>query len=142
MAWYLVFHIVGLVVWMGALLDLTRILGYHVKEEFNVQQRLSAIEFRIFFFVATPGLVITAIFGILLFFAGGGFANYFGSQGWFHAKLTLVIFLFAVHVLMGRNILKLKAQPQNLKPTRYKILHGTAALALVLIVILVFIKPF
>lgn len=142
MAWALTFHLLGLIVWMGALLDLTRILGYHVKEELAVQARLSAMEFRMFFFVATPGLAITLIFGIILFFLGGGVSQYLVGKGWFHAKLTLLIGLFVIHFFIGKQILKLRATPQKISPKRFKALHGIAALMMVLILILVMVKPF
>lgn len=142
MAWYLVFHVLGLVVWMGALLDLTRILGYHVKEDLNVQERLSFMEFRIFFFVSTPGLIITLIFGILMFFEAGGTAQYFQHNLWFHVKLGLVLLLFAIHFFVGKQVLKLKAQPQKIKPAKFKALHGITALTMTIIIILVFVKPF
>lgn len=142
MAWYLAFHIIGLIVWLGALLDLTRILGYHVKEDISVQKRLSWMEFRMFFFVSTPGLIVSAVFGVLIFLKGGGVATYLKGSGWFHAKLTCVLVLIGIHFWIGKKILKLRAKPQNTKPTPYKILHGIAALAVVITVILVFLKPF
>jgi protoporphyrinogen IX oxidase len=142
MAWLLTFHILGFIVWLGALLDLTRILGYHVKEELQVQARLSAMEFRMFFFVATPGLAITLIFGTLLFFTGGGVSQYLVGHGWFHAKLTLVIVLFVIHYFVGKEILKLRAAPKQTSPVRFKILHGVAALVMIFILILVMVKPF
>ncbi len=142
MAWALTFHLLGLIVWLGSLLDLTRILGYHVKEELNVQARLSAMEFRMFFFVATPGLVITLICGIILFFIGGGVSQYLVGHGWFHAKLTLILGLLGIHFFIGKQILKLRATPQKISPGRFKAMHGIAALMLVFILILVMVKPF
>lgn len=143
MAWFLTFHLLGLIVWMGALLDLTRILGYHVSEEIPVQTRLSFMEFRIFFFVATPGLIVTLLFGTLLFFHGGGIDYYLkGATVWFHAKLSLVIFLLGIHTVMGKHILKLRSHPQKMKPAKFKALHGVTALTLILILILVLVKPF
>ena len=142
MAWIKVFHIVGMVVWLGALLDLTRLLGYHVKEEIEVQKRMSWMEFRLFFFVATPGLAVTWILGLSAFFTGGGVAGYLQGAGWFHAKLTLVVLLTAIHAFMGKQILALRANPGKQNPAKFKALHGITALSMILVIILVVVRPF
>ncbi|MCP5464092.1 MAG: CopD family protein [Deltaproteobacteria bacterium] len=143
MRWFLAFHIVFFIIWAGALLDLTRILGYHVKEELPVQQRLSAMEFRMFWFVATPGMVVTILMGLFAFFSGGGVQTYFGSGAlWFHIKITFVLLLISVHFLLGKNIMKLRAQPEKLAPGRFKALHGLTGVFLIAIIIMVMVRPF
>src|SRR5688500_4204910 len=109
MAWYLIFHILGFILWMGGLLDMTRILGYHVKEENSVQQRLSWMERRMFFFVATPGMFITLAMGVMLFFSQGGFQGYLLTSAWFHIKICMVLLLIGVHFLVAKQILSLQA---------------------------------
>jgi putative membrane protein len=143
MVYFLVFHIVAFIIWMGALLDLTRILGYHVAEELSVQARLSRMEFRIFFFVATPGMVLTLLMGLGLFISGGGVEQYLtGGTQWFHAKLTLVLGLLGVHYFVGQKILALRAKPEKISPKAFKALHGIAALLLIGVVVLVKTKSF
>ena len=143
MKWYLVFHIVGFVIWVGTLLDLTRILGYHVKEEIAVQERLSRMEFRMYWFVATIGLALTVIFGLLLFFSNGGFATYVtGPFKWFVAKFCFVLSLVVIHILFGRYLMELKANPRKMNPARFKILHGLTGLIFISILIMVLVKPF
>lgn len=143
MNWYKVFHILGLLFWIGGLLDLTRILGYHVKEELAVQERLSRMEFRMFWFVCTPGMVLSALMGTLMFFGGGGIDVYFGGHGaWFHVKALLVVFLLAIHAITGKFIMDLKARPENISPARFKAIHGITGLFVTAIVILAIVKPF
>lgn len=142
MQWYLVFHVVGFVIWVGSLLDLTRILGYHVKEEIAVQERLSRIEFRMFWFVSTIGLALTVIFGLLCFMSGGGVAEYFqNGTKWFHIKATLVILLVVIHFLFGRFLMDLRANPRLMKPVKFKVLHGLTGLIFILILIMVLVRP-
>lgn len=142
MLWYKVFHFLGLIVWIGGLLDLTRILGYHVKEDEVVQKRLSWMEHRMFFFVSTPGLIIALVFGLLLFMAGGGPLQYFKGSGWFHAKSTLILILFFIHFFVGKKILAFKEDHSQKNPAVFKALHGVAALCVTLSIILAVVKPF
>ena len=142
MKWYLVFHIIGFIFWAGGLLDISRILGYHVKEEIAVQKRLSWMEFRMFWFVSTPGLIVTWAMGLALFLTGGGVDVYLKGAGWFHGKLTAVLVLTIIHFLIGRSVMQLRAEPKISNPAKFKALHGIAGLCVVAIVILVMIKPF
>jgi putative membrane protein len=141
MVWFLSFHIIGFILWMGGLLDMTRILGYHVKEQIPVQERLSWMEKRMFFFVATPGMAITIIFGVCLFFAQGGFHGYLPPSIWFHIKMSLVLILIGIHFFIAKQILFLRDNPQNMSPVRFKAIHGITGLALIAIVLLVIGKP-
>jgi len=143
MAWYLVFHILGVIIWIGGLMDLTRLVGYHVKEEVFVQARLSNMEFRMYWFVATPGMVLAVVMGIFLFFKGGGVPVYFGGpSSWFIMKFLLAMGLILIHFVFGRFLMDLKMQPRQMNPARFKILHGLTGLMVVGIIIMVFVKPF
>lgn len=143
MAWYLTFHIVGLILWLGALLDLTRILGYHVKEDLPVQERLSWMEFRIYWFVATPGMILAVVMGLLMFFNGGGVANYFsGNSSWFLVKFILAMVLILIHFIFGKMLMQQRAEPRITSPARFKALHGITGLIFILIVIMAVVKPF
>ena len=143
MAWFLVFHIVGLILWLGGLLDLTRILGYHVKEDIPVQERLSWMEFRMYWFVATPGMILSVVMGLLLFFKGGGVDIYFGGGfQWFIIKFVLALILIVIHFYFGKMLMALKAHPRIMSPARFKAIHGVIGLLFIFIVILAVVKPF
>lgn len=143
MAWYLVFHIVGFILWLGGLLDLTRILGYHVKEDLVVQQRLSWMEFRMYWFVATPGMILAVVAGLILFFMGGGTAIYFGGRSsWFLVKFGLALGLIVIHFICGRQIMDLRARPRFTSAVPFKVLHGLTGLVFIFVVILAVVKPF
>lgn len=142
MDWYRVFHIIGFIFWVGGLLDISRILGYHVKEEINVQERLSWMEFRMFWFVSTPGLIVTYAMGILLFFSGGGVPVYLKGAGWFHAKLTAIVVLTIIHFIIGKSLMNLREEPKQCSPAKFKAMHGIAGLCVTAIVILVILRPF
>ncbi|MCA8938320.1 MAG: hypothetical protein KDB07_00805 [Planctomycetes bacterium] len=70
-------------VYLGSLLNLSRILGYHAKEEREVRIRLSRMEKRMYFAVNLPGLLIMLTFGLLMLLGigrsggkGEGILNY------------------------------------------------------------------
>ncbi len=142
MAWFKVFHLVGIILWIGALMDLTRMLGYHVKKPRIAWPAISEIERRIFFGASVAGLTLTLAMGVCLLIYGGGPAYYF-SQPYFHAKLTGVAALIAIQFLTFRAIRRVARAPEaeTVAAWPFKLLHGLAGLFLLLILIMIFTKP-
>ena len=100
MAWVRAFHLVGIVLWFGALLQVTRLLKTRARSPESTWETLHAIERRTQLFVGFPGLFLTVLTGLtLLFHHPEGTAN-FMKHGWFHAKLTAVIIAIVVDVLV------------------------------------------
>lgn len=149
--WFLAFHLIGLFIYVGGLLNLSRLLGYHVKEEAAVRERLSWMEKRMYFFVTLPGLAIALTFGVLMIIGVGsrspdaGMAYYMDADAFwgatFHAKFLLIAILIGLDVYMGSQIMKLAKGGEPPKPTKFKILHGLIALTLIAIVILMKGQP-
>ncbi|MFN4038238.1 MAG: CopD family protein [Erythrobacter sp.] len=87
--------------------------------------------------ILTPSLIIVWVLGLTLAYAGGHFAS-----GWFHAKLTLVLLLSGFH---GWLVAKSKAMARGERPLTEKTLRMVGevpGLVLVLVVVLVYLKPF
>jgi|GEM_PF-815441 len=157
--WFLAFHLIGLFIYIGGLLNLSRLLGYHVKEEAAVRERLSWMEKRMYFFVTLPGLVIAVVFGLLMLYGVGsgsdlGVAHYLKPRvqagdveipsywyATFHAKFLLITILVCLDIYMGREIVKLGKGGEPPKAKKFKILHGLMALTIISIVILVKAGP-
>lgn len=137
-AWWLVFHVVGIVLWLGGLLFLSRMLGIHATEARDVQVRLSWMEFRLYHFVTLPGLVITLITGLGMLALEPMLLQ---GQSWLHAKLTVVAALIGVDQILRVKLLALRAQPALTSPKPFKILHGLIGLALIASVILAIVRP-
>ncbi|MBP1806625.1 CopD family protein [Rubellimicrobium aerolatum] len=89
-------HLVAMVLWMSPMIAVPVILmrhGPHVPKP-DVVDRLRAA----FRGLATPGLVLTWLFGIANAVQGGWF-----TEGWLHAKLVFVLALSALHgIALGR----------------------------------------
>src|SRR5258706_15988343 len=86
-SWLLAFHLLGVVLWMGGLLTLSRVLGYHAREAPSVRPRYTWLEGRLNQLVSIPGAAITIGFGAWLAAIYGG--AWFRVAGWLHYKLAL-----------------------------------------------------
>ena len=64
------------------------------------------------------------------------------SQGWFHAKLLLVIVLSGYHGWMAGYAKKLARGERPLEGRKLRLLNEVPGIAVALIVVLVIVKPF
>ncbi len=138
-AWALVFHILGIVVWMAGLLMVTQILAAHTRETAaEAREALARVERKLLKGVSIPGAAITLL-------AGGAvlvFQRDYIRQGWLHAKLFLVAILIGLHLVVHMRATAFQGGRIELKRGECTALHGAIALVLIGIVILVMIKPF
>ena len=134
------FHLLGVVLWMGGLLTLTRILGYHARELPSVRPRLSWIEGRLDTLVAMPGALLVAGTGLAQVLLDG--RAYFAGASWLHWKLGLVAIVAALHFVVTRRRRALAAGPADAKVPRalFAAVHGTIGLLLIAILILALVK--
>lgn len=141
MKWLLALHLLGVVLWTGGLLNLTRILGYHARESPSVRPRYSWLEGRLDFLVTVPGAVITVATGIAQAWADG--AVYFRAATWLHVKLALVAIVAMMHVFVSRRHRALARGPTDVVMKRgpYAAVHGTLGLIVIAILFLAVYKP-
>jgi protoporphyrinogen IX oxidase len=138
-AWALVFHIFGVVFWIGGLLIVTKVLATHTGEESPEARRvLERLEMKILNGVAHPGAAITILAGIAVVVIQPAFIH----QAWLHAKLTLVAILIGLDFVVYWRTKGFHAGKVALKRRECMILHGTISLVFLGILILVMIKPF
>jgi putative membrane protein len=138
-AWILVFHIIGLVFWLGSLLIVTRVLAMHA-EETSVEARaaLSRLESRLFKGFAHPGAALMVITGTMLVNQLPGDLR----QPWLHAKLLLVVVLIALDLRIYFRSKAFQAGKIQLTRGECMAMHGIIALVFLGILILVLTKPF
>jgi putative membrane protein len=84
-----------------------------------------------------PSLVVVWLFGLSLAATTGAFA-----QGWFHAKLALVLALTAYHVWLAGYAGALAHGERKLTGRRLRMLNEVPGIAAALIVVLAIVKPF
>ncbi|MEQ5788135.1 CopD family protein [Erythrobacter sp. NFXS35] len=87
--------------------------------------------------ILTPSLIIVWVLGLAMAWSGGWF-----SDGWLHAKLTLVLVLTGYHGWLVAQTKKMARGERPLTEGRLRMIGEVPGLLLVLIVALVYLKPF
>ena len=147
MLWIKSLHLIFVVAWFAGLFYLPRLFVYHVEllnadgspRDEEGHRRFCTMENRLYRFTSLNMLLAT-VFGVWLLvdYAWAAFA----SQGWLHAKLTLVFFLIGFHHMLGA-MRKRFARAENKRSARYyRILNEVPTVFLFIITILVIVKPF
>ncbi len=132
-------HVIFMAFWLAGLFMLPRQMIYmldHVAGS-EGEAKWATRSGKLRKIILTPSLIIVWVLGLSLAYAGGHFAS-----GWFHAKLTLVLALSGFH---GWLVAKSKAMARGERPLTEKTLRMVGevpGLLLVLIVVLVYLKPF
>jgi putative membrane protein len=140
MLWLKAFHIVAVVTWFAALFYLPRLFVYHAMAEDQVSKdRFKIMERKLYRGIMTPSMIVVVALGIWMITLNSG---YYLSQGWMHAKLTLVAILVVYHFMCG-SLLKKFAQDINDKGhVFYRWFNEVPVLFLIAIIILVVVRPF
>jgi len=89
----LAFHVIAVLSWMAMLFYLPRLFVYHQehseKKEFVEVVKIQ--ESKIYKIIGAPAMWATIVSGVLMVFANPELLK----QGWFHAKLLVLVFLIA-----------------------------------------------
>ena len=137
--WLKAGHVIFVIFWMAGLFMLPRYYIYHQEAEPGSAEadRWLDREAKLRKIILTPSAVVVWVLGLSLALATGAF-----SQGWFHAKLLLVVLLTGYHGYMVAYGRKLARGQQPLSGKRLRLLNEVPGLAAALIVVLVVVKPF
>jgi protoporphyrinogen IX oxidase len=139
MLWVKSLHIISVIAWMAALLYLPRLLVYHSEStpRSEKSETFKVMERKLLWMIATPAMIATWVFGLWMAWLIGAW-----SDGWFHAKLLLVVLLSAYHGFAARWVSDF-ANDRNTHSMRfYRMVNELPALLMIGIVILVVVKPF
>ena len=138
-AWTLVFHIVGLVFWLGSLLVVTQILALHTEEPSpETRETLGRLESKLLKGLAHPGAAIMVITGFLLVSENPTYLR----ETWLHAKLLLVVTLIVLDLRLTFRARAFREGKIEISRRECMVLHGAISLVFLIILILVLIKPF
>ena len=140
---YLLFkslHLIAVISWMAGLLYLPRIFVYHVKNknEENTSNVFKVMEKKLFFYIITPAMVLSWLFGLLLLGSIG--FDQLGSK-WLQIKLILIIILTVCHFFLGICLKRFNLDKNTYSSKFYRILNEVPTLLLILIVFMVIFKP-
>jgi putative membrane protein len=140
MTWTLVFHILGIVFWLGSLLVVTHVLACDAESESpDVHQALNRLEGKLFKGIAHPGAIITVISGAILISTN---PQFYVHAAWLHAKLFLVVILIVLDAVTYIRARAFHAGKITLRRKECMMLHGSIALVFIGILIMVLIRPF
>ncbi|MGH9326745.1 MAG: CopD family protein [Terriglobia bacterium] len=135
--WAILFHVVGLVFWIGGLLVTTAMLGQHTQEaSAEAWTALGLAEMRMLKGMANPGAILTILTGILLVYTR---PSYYLHATWFQAKIILVICLIVLHAITYVRTSRFLRGRLWVPRRNWMILHG--AISLVFFGILVCVLP-
>jgi putative membrane protein len=132
-------HIIFVIFWMAGLFMMPRFFVYHQECAVGSDEDRKWIERegRLRKIILNPSLIITWVLGLLLAYNIGAF-----SDGWFHAKLLVVLLLSGYHGWMIGYGKKLARGERTMTDKALRLTNEVPGITAAIIVILVIIKPF
>ncbi len=140
---YLLFkslHLIAVISWMAGLLYLPRIFVYHSENNDKplVTEIFKVMEKKLFFYIMSPAMVLSWIFGLILIHEIG-FQQL--GQKWMILKLIFVISLTLYHFYLGRVLGQFKLDKNKRSSKYYRFINEIPTLLLILIIFIVIFKP-
>ncbi len=137
--WLKAGHVIFVIFWMAGLFMLPRFFVYHQEAVPDSPENARWVEreAKLLRIILWPSLIVVWLLGLTLAVSTGAF-----QQGWFHAKLALVLALSAYHVWLAGYAAALARGERRLTGKRLRLLNEVPGIAAALIVILVVVRPF
>jgi protoporphyrinogen IX oxidase len=135
-------HIIAVIAWMAGMLYLPRLFVYHADAAPGTQlsETLKVMETRLLRAIINPAMAATWILGLLLVFAFN--VVDIRTDGWLHAKLTLVLIMSGLHGVFSRWRKDFAADRNQRTARFYRIANEVPTVLMIAIVLLVVVKPF
>jgi len=138
MAFVKLLHVLFVFIWVGNLLALTRLLGYHNKLDDAAQLQMGKIYRRMHLFVGLPCLALAFLFGSVLILQ----IDQEKGLSWFILKLIFASGLILCEFICGHFISLLTDKTDHSRGVKYKVLHGVCGLLLIGVLTSIYIlKP-
>ena len=137
--WLTAGHVIFMVFWLAGLFMLPRQCIYMLdaepgsEEEAKWAPRMGLLRK----IILSPSLIVVWVLGLTQAWALELF-----TQGWLHAKITLVVLLSGYHGWLVGQTKKMARGERPLTERKLRMIGEIPGLLLVLIVVLVYIKPF
>ena len=140
---YLLFkslHLIAVISWMAGLLYLPRIFVYHAENnsEIKISEIFKVMEKKLFYYIMTPAMILSWLFGILLIHEIG-FQQL--GQIWMILKLVFVVILTIYHFYLGRLLKQFKFDLNKHSHKFYRLINEIPTILLILIIFVVVFKP-
>jgi len=143
MNYYLLFkslHLISAISWMAGLLYLPRLFVYHAETKNNAdkKQTFQLMEKRLFFYIMNPAMILSWIFGVLLFHSIG-IVNF--TYLWVQLKLAMVMLLTIYHFFLFHCLKSFNLNNSKYSPKFYRLINEVPTLLLIGIIFIVVFKP-
>jgi len=137
--WLKAGHLIFVIFWMAGLFMLPRFFVYHQESAPGSTEDAAWVERerRLLKIILLPSILVVWVLGLLLAVTVDAW-----SQGWFHAKLLLVLALSGYHGWMAAYAKKLARGERPLEGRKLRLLNEVPGIAAALIVVLVIVRPF
>ena len=140
---YLLFkslHLIAVISWMAGLLYLPRIFVYHAENnsEVNISEIFKTMEKKLYFYIMTPAMILSWLFGLLLIHSIG-FQQL--GQTWMLLKLLFVIILTLYHFYLGKLLSQFRIGNNRYSHKFYRYINEIPTILLILIIFVVIFKP-
>lgn len=128
--WLKWIHVLGVVIYVGGLMALTRLIGHAVRFP-DAPSRTNAYRVfqRMHKFANWGGLGLMLVGGLVLLVwdpAGKGYMK----QGYFHVKLTAIVVLAVCDILFTRKLFRLEGEGPQPGAAFFRVMHGVVGLTL------------
>ena len=143
MNFYLLFkslHLISVISWMVGLLYLPRIFVYHAEnnEDKNISNVFKIMEKKLYFYIMTPAMILSWIFGLLLIHSIG-FQQL--GQTWMILKVIFVVLLSLYHFYLGKILNQFRSEQNSHSHKFFRLINEIPTIMLILIVFVVVFKP-
>ena len=140
---YLLFksiHLIAVISWMAGLLYLPRNFVYHAENssEEKVSKIFKVMERKLYFFIMTPAMTLSWLFGLLLIHSIG-FQQL--GQTWMLLKLLFVVILTLYHFYLGKLLSQFRIDSNRHSHKFYRYINEIPTIMLILIIFVVIFKP-
>ncbi len=133
-AWTLVVHLCGIVLWVGGLLVTAVLLSRHAQETApEARAALSRVERKTMRALADPGALLAIAAGITLIFTN---RSYYLHATWLHFKLLFVLALIVLHGYLGIEMKGMQKGSGSLTSGRAWFLFATVLVVFLAILII------
>ena len=138
-AWLKAGHVIFVIFWIAGLFMLPRFYVYHQESAAgsDEEKRWIERERKLRHIIITPAMILVWVLGLTLAWQTEAW-----SQGWFIAKLTLVLILSGYHGWMIGYGKKLAAGERPVSGRALRLMNEVPGIFVVLIVVLVIVRPF
>ena len=137
--WMKALHVISIIAWMAGLLYLPRLYVYHCAATPGSEhsETLKVMERRLLRAIMNPAMISSWVFGLWTAYELQAW-----DQGWFHAKLTLVVIMTGLHMMMARQRKAFEADANTRSALYFRVFNEAPTLIMIAVVILVIVKPF